>query len=241
MRMNGETTLSTIPKPVKEIRPIRKIDTSQVDWDEIRQQVLESSAKLTWMEDVPQEVLEETWTRRANEVAQVIKAEDSGEQIKIALVRLGREVYGFETDYVLDIRLLDHITRVPRVPDWVAGVVNLRGRIVSVLDLQRFLGLPQVEKEGEVEPGTHHLVVIGTPAMELAMLVDEVLAIESLPISRIQEATSAVKTVQAEYMRGIVSCTEADTFIGVDTPLILILDLPSLLADKRLIVHEDII
>ena len=62
------------------------------------------------------------------------------------VIRLGREVYGLETDYVFDIRPLESITHVPRVPDWVAGVVNLRGRIISVLDLQRFLGLPPVER-----------------------------------------------------------------------------------------------
>lgn len=237
MRMNGETTLSTIPRPERVVQPSRKIDSTQVDWEEIRRKVLESSARLVWMDDVPQDVLEQAWAQRAEQVAQVIADGESGEQIEIVVIRLGREVYGVETDYVFDIRSLEHITRVPRVPDWVAGVVNLRGRIISALDLQRYLGLPPAENGGEVESGARHLVVVGTPAMELALLVDEVLAVESLPISQIQEATSAVKGIQAEYMRGIVVQSQA----GDDTAPLLVLDLPALLADKRLIVHEDII
>jgi len=241
MRMNGETTLSKIPRPAKALQPGRKNDSSQVDWESIHQKVLESSAGLVWTDDIPQEVLEQTWAQRAAEMAQIVEEGEGGEQIQIAVVRLGREVYGFETDYIYDIRQLDHITRVPRVPDWVAGVVNLRGRIVSVLDLQRFLGLPSGEQEGKVESGSRHLVVVGISTMELALVVDEVLAIESLPTNHIQDAASAVRTVQVEYMRGIVSRTEADALAGVDTALMLILDLPALLADKRLIVHEDII
>lgn len=237
MRMNGETTLSTIPKPEKALRKERKADGSKVDWETVRRRVLNSSARLAWMDDMPQEDLEKTWAQRASVVAQVIENGETGEQLDIAVVRLGQEVYGLEVDYIFEIRALDNLTRVPRVPEWVAGVVNLRGRIISVLDLPRFLGLPRVAKEDKNEADSHDLVVVETSTMELAIQVDEVLAIEALPVSQIQEATSAVRGIQAEYMRGIVIPTQS----GADTIPLLILDLPSLLADKRLIVHEDII
>ena len=237
MRMNGETTLSTIPKPTRTSRPSRKIESAQVDWEEIRNKVLESSARLVWMDEVPQDVLEQTWAERAAQMAQVVEDGEMGVQLQVAEVQLGREMYGIETDYVFDIRPLDRITRVPRVPEWVAGVVNLRGRIISVVDLQRFLGLPVMEKEVDTESGPSHLVVIGTPKMELALLVDEVLAVESLPTSQIQEPSSAVRGIQSEYMRGIFMLTRD----GGETLPLMILDIPVLLADKRLVVHEDII
>ncbi|OGO66816.1 MAG: hypothetical protein A2029_08415 [Chloroflexi bacterium RBG_19FT_COMBO_47_9] len=266
MKMNGETTLSTIPKPARAPKTGHKSNGSPVDWEAIRRKVLDSSARLVWMDEVNQDVLEQTWARRAIQMAQGIEDGESGEQIQIAVIRLGREIYGLDTDYIHDIRQLDNITRVPRVPGWVAGVVNLRGRIISVLDLHHFLGLPPIENKSESESSPRHLVVVGTPTMELALLVDGVLAIESLPTNQIQEATSAVRSIQAEYMRGIVSRTQAgssqilaggngygeaessdtndskiDSFHRVDTSLLLILDLPALLSDKRLIMHEDII
>lgn len=237
MRMNGETTLSTVPRPERPARSARKIDGGQIDWEAIRRNVLNSSARLVWMDDVPQEVLEQTWARRADQVAQALEDGETEEQVDIAIIRLGQEVYGLEANYIYNIRALDSLTRVPRTPDWVAGVVNLRGRIISVLDLPRFLGLPPAAKDDEPEASQRDLVVVETPAMELALLVDEVLAIEALPTGQIQEATSAVRGIQAEYMRGIVLPTQSEAGAA---PL-LILDLPALLADKRLIVHEDII
>jgi purine-binding chemotaxis protein CheW len=263
--MNGETTLSTIPRPGRKAQPVRK-ESSPVDWEAIRRSVLESSARLAWVDDLPQEALEQAWAQRAALLAQEIKTGDSGEQIQVVVVRLGREVYGLETDYVLDIRLLESLTRVPRVPTWIAGVVNLRGRIVSVLDLQRFLDLPSTENGSSPEASPRQLVVVGIPAMELAFLVDEVLAVESMPISQIQEASTSVRGIRAEYMRGIVNRNSSPASLqkaggnqlgqgnpspanqgrasldsSPDSPLLLLLDLPALLSDKRLIVHEDIV
>jgi purine-binding chemotaxis protein CheW len=235
--MNGEYTLSTIPKPKRDSRTDRKTNGSQIDWDTVRQTVLKTSAKLAWMDDMPQEALDEIWAKRAAQVAQLIEDGETGEQIEVVTVRLGQEVYGMEADYVFDIRKLESLTRVPRVPDWIAGVTNLRGRIISVVDLHRFLGLPSAEKEDGAESTARYMVVVETQSMELGLLVDEVKTVETLPRTLIQEASSVVRGIQIEYMQGIVVPTRA----GADTSPRLILDLPALLADKRLIVHEDII
>ena len=240
MKMNGETTLSTIPKPERPLRQALKANGSQVDWEELRRKVLESSSRLDWTDDVPPDILEQTWARRAVRIAQATEAEETGAQIDIAVVRLGKELYGLEARYVFDIHPLDNLTRVPRVPDWVAGVVNMRGRIITVLDLQRFLGLPPAEKKDD-ELVLHHLVLVETPTMELALLVDEVLAIETLPIAQIQETTGNGHGIRSEYMCGIF-VRHSKTSSAVDNAtLLVILNFPALLADKRLIVQDEII
>lgn len=266
MPMNGETTLSTIPRVKKPDLPTRQPGASKVDWESIRRTVLESSARLAWGEEASQDYVEKTWAERAAKLAQAIEGEDAGKQTEILVVRFGREVYGLETAYVYDIRPLEHLTRVPRVPQWVAGVVNLRGRIVSALDLPGFLGLPTVKADGEREPAAQYLVVVETPAMEIALVVDEVLQIENLLISRIQEAAGVVRGIRPEYVQGIVVYSDEDNSqrqagsnyrhsarpaLDGNSPvsgpaesgptLMVLLDLQSLLADKRLIVHEDIL
>jgi purine-binding chemotaxis protein CheW len=260
MKLNGETTLSTIPRVRRHVQTRALGSKSRVDWDLIHRKVLEGSARLAWVEEATQEVLEQTWARRADQMARVIEEEEAEEQIQVVPIRLGYEVYGLETNYVFDIRPLDNITPVPRVPNWVAGVTNLRGRVVSVLDLAVFFGLPPVEVDNNHKPTKQNLIVVETPAMEIALVADEVLMIESLPLSKIQEATSAVRGIPPKYMRGIVvqgdkvasheqieaphspgDPNTANPHAGGSTGLILILDLLALLADKRLIVHEDII
>jgi purine-binding chemotaxis protein CheW len=264
MAMNGETTLSTIPRVKKSGLPAQTAVSTQVDWDAIHRMVLESSARLTWGDEASQEFVEQAWARRAAKLALAVEEEETEERTEIVVVRLGSEVYGLDTAYVYDIRKLENLTRVPRVPKWVAGVVNLRGRVVSALELPGFLGLPNMESDRQTDE--RYLVVVETPALEIAILVDEVLAIESLPVSKIQEATSAVRGIRPEYLRGIVVGSQDNrsrersngneheaatpSQNGNNTShssnrggpsLLVILDLPVLLVDPRLVIHEDII
>lgn len=207
----------------------------ELDWEGVHQYVAADSAALNDLEEASPELMEQVWARRAERLAQVPVKRDEGEQIQLVLLRLGREVYGLDVQYVFDIRPVEHITRVPRVPDWVAGVVNLRGRIFSVIDLQCFLGLARAEDTEPSSNGeaTNCLVVVETPEMELALLADEALPMETVTVDRIQDATSAIRGIGPEYMRGIAERQSGD--------LMAILDLPTLLAGKQLIVHEEIV
>jgi len=213
------------------------------------------------------EVMREIWARRAARLAKVPEQEDEGEHIALVLIRLGQEIYGLEAQYVFDIRPLAQITTVPRAPDWVAGVVNLRGRIISVLDLPRFLGLSRGRTDRK-EPGepasgdaleekqASYLVVIETPEMELALLTDEVLTVNSVPVSQIQDVSHTMMlNLRPDYVRGIIRHGDGEknkttlSRNGNDASrqgeadhrlMLVILNLPALLADKRLIIQEEI-
>ena len=204
------------------------------DWDSIRQRIAAASAAMSETDETAPEVVEQVWARRAERLAQMPVKPEEGEQIQLALLRLGREVYGLDVEYVLDIRPVEprSVTPVPRVPAWVAGVVNLRGRIFSVVDLQRFLGLAPTENADGGAP-TRFLTVVETPEMELALIVDEVLPMETVTVSRIQDATGTVRGIRPEYMRGLADRSNGDSMV--------ILDLPALLADRQIIVHEEIV
>jgi purine-binding chemotaxis protein CheW len=186
-------------------------------------------------EDADPELVERTWARRAAQLAKPPVREEAGGQIELALVRLGREVYGVEVRHIVEIRPGTQITRVPRVPEWVAGVTNLRGRILSVLDLRRFFGLAPAEtrEEDRVTPFPD-LVVVETPAMEVALLADDVLEIEPFPAGRLQSVAQTIRGVSSEHVRGVIER-------GAEAPMIVVLDLPALLADERLIVEEKVV
>lgn len=220
-------------------------DNTQFDWNIIHQRLVESSARLTWGDDLTDEALQQAWSRRAAQIAQALQEQEQGERLEVAVIQLGRERYGLEVEYIFDIRMAENITRVPRTPEWVAGVVNLRGQILSVVDLQRYLALPISERAPEAGP--RHLLLVQTSHMELAILVDAVLSIQNLPTHRIQEATSVVRGLPAEYIQGVYIDSDA----GVDkdnakennddTSLLVILNLSTLLADKQLVIQDDIV
>jgi purine-binding chemotaxis protein CheW len=206
----------------------------EFDWDGIRQHIATISAALEQSDEAAPEVMERVWARRAERLAEIPAKPDEGEQIQLVLLRLGREVYGLDAQYVFDIRPVEprSVTRVPRVPNWVAGVVNLRGHILSVIDLHRFLGLSPAESTDN-STALHFMVVVETPDMELALLADQVLPMEMVPMSRIQDATGTVRGIRPEHMLGIADRSNGDSMV--------ILNLLALLADKQLIIHEEII
>jgi purine-binding chemotaxis protein CheW len=213
------------------------------DWDSVRQRIAAVNAALEKTDEIPQEVLEEIWARRAAELAKVPAEEDETEQTKLVLVRLGREIYGFDARNIFSIKPAELITYVPRVPDWVTGVVNLRGRILSVVNLRRFFRLPPAEGNGENDSdsaeGMAYMVVVETPTMEVALLVDDVLTVDTLLTSQMQDVTGTVRGLRPEYVRGVVTRTDEEAE-GNGT-MVVVLDLPALLADERLIVREEIV
>src|SRR5512133_651570 len=135
-------------------------------------------------ETFSQERMEQVWLQRAVQMAQLESAGDNGEQATVVLIRLGRELLGLEVDYVFDIRLIEAVTRVPRVPSWVLGVTNLRGRTLSVIDLRAYLGLPAAVETSAEGEGAGFLIVVQSDAMEIIFRVDEVPGVETLPIRR---------------------------------------------------------
>ena len=184
-------------------------------------------------DDVTAEMLEQIWARRAEMLAQEVAEDDSGEHLSVVLVQLGQEVYGLEAQYVYDARPLERITPVPRTPGWLAGVVNVRGRIYSVVDLARFLNLPAVSNS--YADGAY-LVVVQTETLELAFKVDAVLSVIALPINRLQE-TADTLNIPPTIVRGVMQNND-----DPDLPAFLvILDLPQLLRDPQLIIHEELV
>jgi len=240
----NEKALQELAATIRTRKSVEKAtEGTQLDWNLVHQRLVDSSARLTWGDDLTDEALQEAWSRRAALVAQALKEEEQGQQVEVAVIRLGRELYGLEVEFIFDIRMEENITRVPRTPEWVAGVVNLRGRILSVVDLQRYLGLPVVEKT--LDSGPRHLLLVQIPQMELALLVDEVLSIQNIPANRIQEAASLVRGLPVEYVQGVYiennkGSDKTTTSEGNNsTSLLVILNLYNLLIDKQILVQEE--
>jgi purine-binding chemotaxis protein CheW len=235
------------------------------DWEGVRGRIARANAAMTGLDETSPEVMGQVWARRAARYAQVPIEEEEGEQVDLLLVRLGREVYGLDAQYVSVIRPVEQITRVPRVPDWVAGVVNIRGRILSVIDLRRFFGLPAAVGDGrggsgngsdgstggsygldegrrpELVEGVPSLVVVEAPEMEVALLTQDVMNIRALPAARVEDATGTVRGLRPEYVQGVAEYDDGEAAADGEGAVLVVLDLPALLADERLIIHEEIV
>jgi purine-binding chemotaxis protein CheW len=136
----------------------------------------------------------------------------------LATFFLDREEYGVDVRQVQEIRRVTEITSVPRAPDFVRGVINLRGRILPVLDLRRKLGL------GEVEAGRKtRIVVVRVNERLLGLLVDGASQVLKVGVSRIEPPPTEVVEKGGDYIRGVAK---------LDDRLIILVDL------ERLLAHE---
>jgi len=223
------------------------------DWEAIRQRVAEASAALEESTEISPEELEQIWAQRAANLARAPIDEDEGEQIMLVLVRLGREIYGIDAQHVSYIRMANRITFVPRVPEWVTGVINLRGSILSVVDLRQFFGLPLAEisaNDDSQDQEMFYLVVVETSDMEIALLTDDVLTVELVAANQIQDTSGTVRGLRPEYVRGVLMREAGDVGRAGDAgdadrkatdSMLVVLDLVALLGDERLVVHEEVV
>ncbi|HOB21927.1 MAG TPA: chemotaxis protein CheW [Bacillota bacterium] len=120
------------------------------------------------------------------------------EMEQLVVFRLGKEEFGVQILQVQEIILLSPITRVPKTPAFVEGVINLRGEIIPVVDLRKRFGL-EVGELGE----DARIVVVEVEGNLVGMIVDEVTQPLSIPASQIQPPPPLAGGVEAEYLRGI--------------------------------------
>jgi purine-binding chemotaxis protein CheW len=147
--------------------------------------------------------------------------ETSGETIGMVVLAVGEERYGVEVQDVQEIEPLDKITPIPGTPAFWTGVVNLRGSMYPVLDIERYLGLPA--SEGVASP---KVALVTRNGMSVGLLVDEVPEIRPVKVSEIGPPV-ADGSSKAEVVRGV-------------TPdMLSVLDLEALLSDPALVIEDD--
>jgi purine-binding chemotaxis protein CheW len=136
----------------------------------------------------------------------------------LATFLLEHEEYGIDVRQVQEIRRVTEITGVPRAPEFVRGVINLRGRILPVLDLKRKLGLGSVA----IERATR-IVVVRVKERLIGLLVDGASQVLKVKVSRIEAAPEEVVDRGGDYIRGVAK---------LDDRLVILIDL------ERTLAHE---
>jgi purine-binding chemotaxis protein CheW len=136
----------------------------------------------------------------------------------LATFVLDQEEYAVDVHVVQEIRRVTEITAVPRAPEFIRGVINLRGRILPVVDLKRKLNMGQVE----VGKGSR-IVVVRLRERLLGLLVDGAHQVLKVPLSRIEPPPEEVLAGGGDYIRGVAK---------LEDRLIILVDLVRILAQE---------
>lgn len=118
--------------------------------------------------------------------------------LQLVTFRLGNEEFSLDILRVQEIIRHMELTRVPRTPDFVEGVINLRGRVIPVLDLRKRFGLPECEKTHETR-----IIVVDVDDKTVGFKVDAVSEVLRIPADTVEPPPSLVTTIESDYIKGV--------------------------------------
>lgn len=146
-----------------------------------------------------------------------IATDDSSEQLVV--MELASESYCVSIGAVNTIIRMQEITRIPRAPGWVEGVINLRGSIIPVIDLRKRFGLATSETTK-----ASRIVVVEASGQMIGMVVDAVVETLRLSSDAIEPPSPVVVSVDSAYVRGVGKAGER---------LVILLDLDRVLSQRE--------
>ena len=136
--------------------------------------------------------------------------------LQLVTFSIGSEEFGVDILKVIEIIRTMEITKVPKAPAFVEGVINLRGRVIPIIDLRRRFGL--AEKAGDSDT---RIIVFEINGMSVGFVVDSVSEVLRIPANTVEPAPPVVAGVDSDYISGVGK---------LEDRLLILLDLDKLLS-----------
>lgn len=158
--------------------------------------------------------------RRAAEVAREPAAPSDRGATEVLAFIVGQETYGVERSFVREVLNFDELTPVPGAPDFIAGIMNLRGTMLTLFDIRKFFDLPAT---GLVD--LHKIITIRHPTMHIGLLADALPGLRTFHPEELQPTLPTLTGRRADYLKGVL-------------PDLIVLDMEAILSDERLVVNQ---
>ena len=153
----------------------------------------------------------------ADNSASAIQGDD---ERQLVVFDLADEAYGVNIGTVREIIRMQEITQVPRTPDYVEGVINLRGKVIPVIDMRKRFGFPVAEHTKDTR-----IVVIDIGGADIGATVDAVTEVLRLGADSIEPPSAVISSNDSDYLLGIAK---------LETRLIILLDLQRALSAESM-------
>ncbi len=135
--------------------------------------------------------------------------------IQLVTFRIGEEEFGVDILAVQEIIRIMQITMVPRAPEFIEGVINLRGKVIPVINMRTRFNKPALDQDSNTR-----IVVMELENKIVGFLVDGVSEVLRIPESTVEDPPPVVAGIGSEYIRGIGK---------LDNRLLILLNLDNLL------------
>jgi len=194
----------------------------EIDWNLLYKQI-EEQTKLVINEEDSEEEIKNILKLRTERLAKPIKEIEIANTLSVVEFLLAKEKYAIESIYIQEIQPLLDLTTLPTAPKFILGITNLRGQILSVMNLKTFFNLSDADIKNSPK-----LIVVSVGEMTLAFLADDVIGESRISLLELQTSLPTLNEKQSKYL------------IGITKDQLIVLDIVKLLMDKKIIVNEEV-
>lgn len=159
------------------------------------------------------------------------------QMMQLVVFELDKEEYAVEIADLQEIITIPEITPIPNAPQFISGILNLRGRISVVVDLEKRFNLVR-DNSDRVEG---NIIITEVDGNNFGVIVDRVSEIITVPVSSIQATPALVSSkIHADYLKGVVVIIDQDKKVDNSekkngSRLVILLDLQKMLQEKELL------
>ena len=194
------------------------------DWREVERRL--ESARMA---------IEHIWAPSAEDTQRILKdraqvlahepaqAEAADARIEVLEFILADERYAVASEYVREVCPLEELTPLPCTPSFVLGIINLRGEILSVIDIKKFFDLPE-----KGLTNLNKVIVLESENMVFGILADEISGVRHILRTDIQPSLPTLTGIREDYLQGVTA------------ERMVVLDAEKLLSDENIIVQEQV-
>lgn len=141
--------------------------------------------------------------------------------LEVVPFTLESEHYGIESCHIREILPLTEFTPLPCTPSFVLGLVNIRGQILSIVNIAKLFDLAE-----KGLTNLNKLIIVHANHMELGILADDILGVRSILLEELRPALPTLTGIRETYLKGITK-----------DPLV-VLDMENILSDERILVND---
>jgi purine-binding chemotaxis protein CheW len=145
---------------------------------------------------------------------------------ELVLFELGKEIYGVDISVVYEIIRMQEITEVPKAPFFVEGIVNLRGKIIPIVNMRKRFGLPEAAQNKN-----NRIMILENSGQNIGIIVDAVTEVLRIPSESIEPPSNIIVSSASDYILGIAKC---------DKNMIILLDMERVLSREGIDSVSDI-
>ncbi|RIJ41922.1 chemotaxis protein CheW [Pontibacter oryzae] len=154
-------------------------------------------------------------------------AQPEAEMVHLIVFKLGTEEYAIKIDQVKEVTTTPSVTRMPRTPDFVKGVANIRGDIIAIIDMEKRFQIRPAELIDGLISNQSYTLVIEAKDYSIGVEVKEVPQSLNLPVTKIDKAPSFLQdvSVSENFIEGLAK---------INNRLIIVLDMHKILTQDEI-------